>query len=280
MSQPTQTPQGGVSPPEMSLDSFRAELDVFSGPLDLLLYLIKRNEVDILEISVAPITEQYLQVLRTMQMFDVNVAAEFLVMAATLMDIKSRSLLPETHLEGDEEPDARDDLVRQLLQYKRFKEVAARLSELGRERARRFAHIPPELPAEPAPAIDLEKLLENVTIWDLLSAYSKLIKQIEMKQPAHIVYDEVPVKLYIEEVLKLLREAGGQSQFLDFFRHDRSRGRVIGIFLALLELVRQGYVAVAQPEGTRSQFGVALTGRTAETPSLPNGEAAPEGSEI
>ncbi len=103
-------------PAQSSLGDFRAELDVFSGPLDLLLHLIKRNEVDILEITMAPITQQYLRVLHAMQAFDVNMAAEFLVMAATLMDIKSRMLLPESHLEEEPEADPRDELIRQLLQ--------------------------------------------------------------------------------------------------------------------------------------------------------------------
>jgi segregation and condensation protein A len=242
---------------ELSPEGFHAELEVFSGPLDLLLHLIKRNEVDILEVPIAPITEQYLQVLRAMQFFDVNLAGEFLVMAATLMDIKSRSLLPETHLEDEGEPDPRDDLVRQLLEYKRFRDVSQRLAEMARDRARMFGRDLPEDTSPSAP-VSIEELLQDVSIWDLLSAYGEVVRQIELKQPVQILYDELPVKAYMEQVLNTLREAGGQSGFLSFMDLDQSRNRMIGILLAILELVRLHQIKVEQTENDRSQFVVML----------------------
>ncbi len=244
---------------EVLPDQFRAELEVFSGPLDLLLHLIRQEEIDILEIPLAHITDQYLRVLRAMQGFDVNVAAEFLVMAATLMEIKSRTLLPESHLEDEEEPDPGDDLVRRLLQYKRFKEAAALLAGLAQERQKRFARMPLPQSVQPEP-VSVEKLLEDVSIWDVVSAYLEVVRQIEMAQVRHIVYDEVPVKAYMEELMAALDGGGGQVGFLDLLARDRSRGRVIGMFLALLELARQGRIAVGQQEGDRSQIGIALAG--------------------
>jgi len=243
-------------PADLSVDAFRAELDVFSGPLDLLLYLIRQDEVDVLEIPVARITDQYLGALRTMQIFDVNVAAEFLVMAATLMDIKSRTLLPEAIEEEGEEADPRDELVRQLLQYKRFKQLAGRLEERAGQRARRFDHVPREPDADPEP-ISVEKLLEDVGIWDLVSAYAEVIRQIEMSQPHQIVYDDVPIADYMDEVLGRLVQDGRPVDFLEFLNEDPSRPRVIGVFLALLELVRRRRVALQQDEEERTQIRIA-----------------------
>jgi segregation and condensation protein A len=238
--------------PVPSLEDFRADLEVFSGPLDLLLHLVKREEVDVLEVPVSRITEQYLQTLRGMEMLDVNVAAEFLVMAATLMDLKSRTLLPET-VEAGEEPDPRDELVRQLLQYRRFKDASRRLRALGQRRSRRFSRPVTESVPEPRP-VSMESLLAQVSIWDLVSAYSAVVRQIETARPAHIVYDDIPVADYMEEVMA--RVAGREAEFLDFFRHDGSRSRVIGIFLALLELVRQRRVVLHQPEEENSRITI------------------------
>ena len=246
-----------------SLSEFRAEMEVFSGPLDLLLHLVKENEVDVLEVPLSDITDQYLRVLRAMQAFEVNVAAEFLVMAATLMDIKSHALLPDTHLEEEEEPDPSDELVRRLLQYKLFKEASATLAELTNQRQKKFTRIPPRLEAQPMP-VATEILLQDVSVWDLLSAYGEIVRQIELTQPQHIVYDEVPVRVHMEEVMQALAKSGGRETFLNLLFSDWSRGRTIGVFLAILELERLGRVALEQEEGDRSQIGITLAQRGQE----------------
>ena len=248
----------GSGAAELSVESFRAELDVFSGPLDLLLYLIQRDEIDVLEVSISDITETYLEALRAIQMFDVNVAAEFLVMAATLMDIKSRTLLPQTLVEEEEEGDPRDELVRQLLQYKRFKLASEHLAGMGRLRALRFARVPAELPQEERRPISLEQLLQDVTIWDMVSAYAEVVRQIRATGSRQIIYDEVPLGDYMDEVVAALDQSGGESQFLDFFCEDSSRPRVLGVFLALLELVRRRRVALQQREGEKTQIGITI----------------------
>lgn len=241
---------------DLSVDAFRAELDVFSGPMDLLLYLIRRDEVDVLEIPISRITDQYLKALRALQLFDVNVAAEFMVMAATLMDIKSRSLLPDNTVDEDEEDeDPRDELVHQLLEYKRFKKVSARLRSRAEERARRFSRLPPEPREEPEP-VSVESLLEDVTIWDLLSAYGKVMREIEMSSPHQIVYDEVPIEKYMDSVMKRVSNTEGETNFLSFFEEKPPRSRVVGLFLALLELVRQGKITLEQPENNRTEIRI------------------------
>ena len=242
----------------ISLGDFRAELDVFSGPLDLLLHLIRREELDILEISISEITDSYLSVLKAMRMFDINIAAEFLVMAATLMDIKSRSLLPDP-IDAEEEEDPGDELIHQLLEYKRFKQIASRLSELAERQSMTCPRRPP-VGEKQEQDIEVETLLSDIDIWDCVSAYAEVIRQIEISGPRHIVYDEVPVARYMEEVMEALEREGGENNVLEFFRRDRSRSRIIGVFLALLELLRQGKVQLVQRETDRSHIYIKSTG--------------------
>ena len=254
--------------PELSepalLEEFRAELDVFSGPLDLLLYLIKRDEVDVLDVPISQITDQYLQALRAMQLFSVNVAAEFTVMAATLMEVKSRSLLPESRLEEEAEEDPEGELVHRLLQYRNFKAAAALLGEMARAGAQTFTRgigdeFPLALPLEP------QIRLEDLNIWDLASAYAGVLRQTRMSEPIHIVYDEVPVAAYVEEVLRRLQESGGQVDFLSFFREKRSRPRIVGVFLALLELAMRRRISIRQHK--EAQMTISLRGEDGEGPA-------------
>jgi segregation and condensation protein A len=228
----------------VSLEGFRAELEVFSGPLDLLLQLIRQEEVDIFEVPVSRITDRYLAVLHTMDFFDVNTAADFLVVAATLMEMKSRTLLPPA--DQDEEEDEDDpgaELVRRLLEYKEVKEAAEHLGERAREQGTRFrrgrAPVPGEAEEEDAPA-----LLEDLAVWNLMAAFAEVVEQTQLRRPREIVHSDVPVSVYMDEVVATLRQAGGSVEFLDFFADERSRGRVIGIFLALLELVRRKAINV------------------------------------
>jgi len=238
-----------------SLAEFRTDLDVFSGPLDLLLHLIKREEVDILEVPISQITDQYLQVLRALQSFNVNLAADFTVMAATLMEIKSRSLLPEPRSEEEKEEDPGKDLVRRLLQYKCFKDAASLLAERAKVAAQKFTRGGLEAALEPDSSEPV-LLLKELDTWDLLTAYVRVLQQTQMPEPVQIVYDDVPVAAYMEEVLDTLKSCGGSVDFLYFFRQDSSQQRIIGIFLALLELVRLRSVTVTQTEGAHATLSL------------------------
>lgn len=232
---------------QLILERFRAELEVFSGPLDLLLYLIKQEEVDIFEVSLARITERYLAAVRTMEFFDVNVAAEFLVVAATLTEIKSRTLLPPAEVEEDEqEEDPGAELVRRLLEYKEYKEAAGHLGDRAREQGVKFPRGRGAGDAtEPEEAAD-EALLEDLAVWDLMAAFAEIIEQTQLRSRTEIVRSSVPVSVYIDEVLATLRAAGRAAEFVEFFEHERSRARVIGIFLALLELARRKAIRVKE----------------------------------
>jgi segregation and condensation protein A len=230
---------------ELSVDRFRAELEAFSGPLDLLLHLIRKEEVDIFDVQVSRITDRYLAAVKTMEFFDINLAAEFLVVAATLMEIKSRTLLPPAELldEADED-DPGTELVRRLLEYKEFKEAASDLGERAQEQSTRFPRAP-VLAEQDLQEQEEESLLEDLAVWDLMSAFSEVLRQTQFTQPREIVQDDVPVSVYMEEVTGALRASGGTLDFLDFFANERSKARVIGILLALLELFRRKMIRVS-----------------------------------
>ena len=226
--------------------TYHVKLQVFEGPLDLLLYLIKKNEVDIYNIPIATITQQYLDYVNMMQLLDLNMAAEFLVMAATLMQIKSRLLLPQEERppEEAEEPDPREELVRRLLEYQRFKEVARHLSALEWQRRHVFVRVPsadgvPEAaPAEEAPHFE-------ASLFDLLSAFSTVLTAVSKEQLYEIARDEVTVEQKVHELLHLLLKRTS-LRFEDIFASSHTRLEIIATFLALLELVRLREVAARQ----------------------------------
>lgn len=224
--------------------SYLVHLDAFHGPLDLLLYLVKRDEVDVLDIPIARLADQFLDHLRVVQHLDVELAGEFLVLAATLMEIKSRTLVPDdTPPEADDDgPDPRRELVKQLLEYRRFKEAARELEERAESHAAFLPRVQPDEPARAgAPAV------RAVELWDLVSAFARLMRETQASQPQTVVVDDTPQHVYEEEIRMRLR-AEGRVSFLDLFTPPLHRGRLIGLFLAALELIRRFEVWVEQPE--------------------------------
>ncbi len=224
--------------------SYKVKLEIFEGPLDLLLYLIKKDKVDILDIPIARITEQYLEYLEFMRMLDLDIAGEFLVMAATLMHIKSRMLLPPEEREALEEPeeDPRQELVRRLLDYQKFKEAAGRLEEMGARRAKFFARGQQQKAFEDEEGPHLE-----ASLFDLISAFSKVLATVPRKAFREIIIDEFTVEEKMGHILDLLKEKS-RRYFTNLFENIRNRLEVVCTFLALLELIRLKEVTVKQPE--------------------------------
>ena len=227
---------------------YKVDLDVFEGPLDLLLYLIRRDEIDIYDISIERITRQYMEYLDLMKQLDIDIAGEFLVMASTLMLIKSRTLLPvETRSgtgEDEEETDPRLDLVRQLVEYKKFKDAAANLSE------HEYRQMDCYLTGGDVSLSDDEEYapkLADVGLFDLLTAFQDVMKRapvMPLGQLKAIVWS-VPEKM--ETILSGVRENGRSGlAFSKLFTAESPRGEVIVTFLALLELLRQHKVSVRQ----------------------------------
>ena len=224
---------------------YTVALDAFHGPLDLLLYLVKKHEVDILDIPIATIAEQFLQYLQNLRELDVEFAGEFLVLAATLMEIKSRMLLPvEAQGEESETADPRRELVKQLLEYRKIKDAAAALEERAEERGTRVARLePPEL-ATPGSA----PRVRPVELWDLVSAFARLMRETQSLETATIAVDDTPQHVHEQRITQIVR-ARGRVLFREVFTPPYFKARLIGIFLAILEVVRNHGIGLDQPDG-------------------------------
>ena len=226
----------------------QVKLEAFEGPLDLLLHLIKKNEIDIYDIPITVITQQYLEYLERMKSFNLDIAGEFLLMAATLLHIKSKMLLPpveeEQTEEEKEEEDPRAELVRRLLEYQRFKEAAAELDKgslLDREVfTRKFFE---------------EKLIDGVeealsgeaSLFDLLEAMKKVLQGIPPEEFQEISVDHLTIKEKIHQIMERLWESESIA-FTELFTMATPRREIILTFLALLELLRLRMIKIFQPE--------------------------------
>jgi segregation and condensation protein A len=223
---------------------YQVELEVFRGPLDLLLFLVKRHEVDICDIPIARVTEQFLEYLQVIEMIDVERAGDFLVMAATLMEIKSRMLLPRVEETTEEEADPRLELVRQLLEYKKYKDAATLLEAQAERQLSRLPRQPLELPTEPDPA---QQPLRQVELWDLVSAFGRLMRETLALQPQQITVDVTPIHVYMESILERLRQEA-RLAFSSLFTPPHNRSRLVGLFLAVLELIKGRQIHAEQAE--------------------------------
>ena len=230
----------------MSQEEYKVKLEVFEGPLDLLLYLIKKEELEIHDIPMEKITAQYVQYIDLMQMLDLNVAGEFIVMAATLMMIKSRMLLPvedRPELEEEEE-DPRWDLVRQLVEYKKFKDAALHLEALEQRREDIFGR-------DGAEAVLGEQssdvALHDVGLFDLISAFSEALKKVKSEELREIFAERFTVAEKIETLGDRLRR-DGKFSISRMFEGMRSRHEIACTFLALLELIRLNQARAVQKE--------------------------------
>jgi segregation and condensation protein A len=217
---------------------YKVKFEVFEGPLDLLLYLIKREEVDIYEVNLTRLATQFIEYIDTMRLLDLEIAGEFLVMAATLMYIKSRELLPvEQRVEGepeDEGEDPRWELIRQLVEYKKFKDAASQLQALESRQADVFARTPGKLEFEPeaAPA------RPEVSIFDLVNAVNVVLKRFNKREDLRDIFeDKWSVSQKLEHLLQLSSEKEA-LKFSELFEGVTSRSEVVVTFLALLELIR------------------------------------------
>jgi segregation and condensation protein A len=222
--------------------TYKVKLDVFEGPLDLLLYLIKKNEVDIYNIPIAKITDQYLEYMELMQLLDLNIAGEFLVMAATLMHIKSKTLLPPEHTEDtEEEVDPRAELVHRLLEYKKFKEAATELSAMEAHQKHVFARVGPGFDEKEIP---VDEMFE-ASLFDLITAFTKVLKEIPRDVFHQVIKDEFTVSEKIHDILHMLVDKPVLS-FMELLKGAKNRMEIITIFLATLELIKIKEIAIRQ----------------------------------
>lgn len=227
---------------------YRVNLDIFAGPLDLLLYLVRKEEVDIYDIPIAKITDQYIRYIELLKSLDIDLAGDFLVMAATLMQIKSAMLLPRAEpdqIQDDDLVDPRMELVRQLLEYKRFKDAANLLNAAADEQQERYPR-PGTLVERLKPNAEPELDIEQVSIWDLLEAFDLVCKAIGTVGDISRIQDDTPIDLYQIEILHRLQTEGPMT-FERIFECKTGRVVMIGLFLALLELIREKLIWAEQP---------------------------------
>ena len=270
-------PRPCVRPPSPMPD-YTVQLDAYHGPLDLLLHLVKRNEVDLLDIPIAKLTDQYLDHVRLLKEIDVERAGDFLVMAATLLEIKSRMLSPRMLGEGESDAgeadsdaateagdaaDPRFELVQQLLAYKRFKDAAVALEDRHHDWAGRApVSVKPGRPTPAAGpvgddeddaalgAAPVEFEADDLHVMDLCQAFGRMLDSIGAPRTHDVAYDDTPIALHAADVEdRLARDAGpgGRMTLRQVFEGRSSRSEMIGLFLAVLELVRQRKVAVEPP---------------------------------
>ncbi|MDR1801495.1 MAG: segregation/condensation protein A [Lachnospiraceae bacterium] len=229
------------------------KLEVFEGPLDLLLHLIDKNKIDIYDIPIVEITNQYMDYIHAMQEADLNLMSEFLVMAATLLEIKCKMLLPVENDEGEEQEDPRASLVEQLLEYKMYKNLAFELRDLETEGAL-FYYKEKTLPGEVAdyvPPIDLDALLSGLTLRKLSAVFEEVMRRgIEKIDPVRskfgqIERDEVTIEDKLEYIIAYAKNHPSFG-FRALLTKQKSRAHVVVTFLAILELVKEGALSIEQ----------------------------------
>ena len=240
---------------------YRVNLDIFAGPLDLLLYLVRKEEVDIYDIPLAKITDQYLRYIEMLKQLDIDLAGDFLVMAATLMEIKSAMLLPKAEPEQmaqDDSGDPRAELIRQLLEYKKFKDAANLLDAAAERQQERFGR-PTSLISRLAPDAEPEVDMDHVSIWDLLEAFDAVCKATGTQAYTGHIRDDTPIDLYQIEVLHRLQTEGPLT-FERIFDGKPNRLVMVGLFLSMLELIRARLIWAEQPENSSQIYVRALDG--------------------
>src|SRR4029079_3792197 len=199
--------------------------------MDLLLYLVRKHEVEITDIPIAPITAQFLEYLEVLKQMDLNAVGDFVEMASTLLEIKSRMVLPRGGGEETEVADPRDELVRRLLEYKRYKDAANMLEEQGKSWQEHFPRLSSDLPPRERNLADEE--IREVELWDLVSAFGRIMRDNLAVRPSNIVYDETPIHVYMERIQTRLIEEG-RLKFCDLFQPGMHKSTMIGVFLAVL----------------------------------------------
>lgn len=231
------------------MPAWQVELDLYRGPMDLLLYLVRRDELDVRTLPVSYITRQFETFISVLEFLDLDMVGEFVVMASTLTEIKSRQVLPSPDDE-DTDPEAaaedtRSDLIRQLLEYRRYRDAAGALEDHAAEWQQRYPRLTSERPRiSKSPADDL---IREVELWDLVSALARVLEKKVLDEKSSIRDDDTPIAVHVERIGTRVR-AEQRVPFTSLFDEATSRSRVVGIFLAILELLRHHRFRAEQPD--------------------------------
>ncbi len=238
--------------------TFRVESDIFRGPIDLLLYLVRRHEVQVTSIQLASVTDEYLRYLDVLKEISIDSVGDFIRVASTLVEMKSRAILPRNEFEQEEiiETDPRDNLVQRLLTFKKFKDASSLLEEAGAEWQNRFARMADDAPTQ---KVDLaDQPLQEVELWDLVSAFGRVLRDNRPVQQENIFYDETPIHVYMKQIHAMLTESPKVS-FAELFEPGMHKSAMVGVFLAVLELTRHHNV-IAQQNDLHSPIMLVTSG--------------------
>ena len=226
--------------------SFSVSTDSFRGPIDLLLFLVRRHEIELSRVALSAITDQYIEYLEILKEIEIDTVGDFIEVASLLIEMKTRAALPRNEFEQDEpDDDPRQDLVQRLLMYKQFKDAASLLDEKSSRWQNRYPRRVDDLPPR---KIDVaEQPLQDVELWDLVSAFGRVLRDNRPSPEENIVYDETPIQVYMQRVHKrLLKE--GRISFSTLFSEGLHKSAMVGIFLAVLELARHHNVTTEQTD--------------------------------
>lgn len=225
------------------MNSFNTKLSIFHGPVDLLLYLVRKNELDIQNIPITLILDQYLDYISILEGIDVNAAGDFLAMASTLIEIKSFEVLPGEESVEEEIDDPRQELVQQLLEYKKFCDAANKLQTKSERWQLRFPRLANDLP--PRPRNMAEEPIREVELWDLVSAFGRIVRENSPAARHEVVYDDTPISTHMKRIHQRLRHEE-RVAFRQLFTPGQHKTTLIGIFMASLELVRHEFAEIYQ----------------------------------
>jgi segregation and condensation protein A len=224
---------------------FRISVDAYRGPLELLLYLVRKHEIDVLDIPIAHVTAQFVEYLDVLQELNVDDVADFVDMASSLLEIKSRLALPGDEGEEIALEDPREELVQRLLEYKQYKDAASLLEERSREWQQRYPRLANDCPDRD---LDLEaQPIAEAELWDLVSAFGRIIRERQRSKPENVVYDDTPIHVYMQRIHGQLATEG-RAALSRMFEPGMHKSSLLGVFLAILELVRHHSVRAEQPE--------------------------------
>jgi segregation and condensation protein A len=225
---------------------FSVDLDIFRGPVDLLVYLVRRHELDVVDVPIAKVIDQYLEYISVLEQLNVDAVGDFLDMASTLIEIKSRMVLPGEEEVEQELEDPRKELVRRLLEFKQYRDAASMLEEQSRSWRERYPRVASDLPARPIEPH--EQPIHEVELWDLVSAFGRVLKEKSAAQgPERIRYDDTPIHVFMRRIDARLRH-DGRTEFTAFFDDAVHKTTLIGMFLAVLQLMRHQHARAVQSE--------------------------------
>ena len=222
---------------------FSAKLPFYQGPLDLLLHLVRKHELDILDIPITRILEQYLDYVTILEQIDINNIGDFLAMASTLVEIKSFKALPGEEAAEVEIETPKQELIKQLLEYKRYCDAARKLQKMGESWQLRFPRLADDLPQRPRNLSD--EPIREIALWDLVSAFGRVLRECVPPVKHHVVYDDTPITTHMNRIHQRLK-AEKRIAFRQLFIPGQHKSTLVGIFLASLELVRHEFANVYQ----------------------------------